>query len=153
MANARNNRKGNANKSTTAQALPKKAPAGNVYVYCAIPNGMTFSTPAGAVTLRGVNAATLVQTDGGRALSAGKFGVNAVSASDWEYISTAYADMDVIRNGLIFEARSQDAGNTEAHEKQDVPTGAEQASIEDMTQDAQQAGLDPSQYVTAAAGV
>lgn len=152
MATARNNRRGNTNKATT-RVLPKKAPAGNVYVYCAIPNGMTFSTPAGAVTLRGVNAATLVQTDGGRALSAGKFGINAVSAADWEYISTAYADMDVLKNGLIFVAQAQDAGNAEAHEKQDIPTGAEQASIEDMTQDAQQAGLDPSQYVTAAAGV
>lgn len=151
MANARGKRTGK-NVNTNAKPLPKTAPAGNIYVYCGIPNGIRFSTPAGEVFLKGVNTATLVQTDGGRALSAGKYGINPVSTEAWNYIKKAYAEMAAIKNGLIFAETAQDKGNEEAQERQNIPTGAEQANIEDMTQEAEQAGLDPSQFVTAASG-
>lgn len=97
----------------------------SVFVYCGIPQGMTFMAGGNPVTFLGVNSAKLVMA-GGADLEHGKFGVTKVEKTIWEEVKKVYGNTDMFKNGVIFAADNIDKGDDEAAEKQEVKVGTEQ---------------------------
>ncbi|MEX3614573.1 MAG: hypothetical protein VB141_12670 [Burkholderia gladioli] len=114
-----------------------------VKVYCKLPNGMQYILPDGRrVRLIGMygDERLPLQVSGlpGRDSFMG-FGVTTVDAQDWEQIVKDHGKSAAHVNGLIFAAKNERSGGSEAREKEGEKTGLEpydpQAHPEDKTVD------------------
>jgi hypothetical protein len=94
--------------SAVAVAKPKATPkkSGDVQVYCKLPHGIKFQTPAGEITLAGSSSSNLV----------GGFGVTAVPKAAWEYVEGIYGKTKMFESGVIFSSEKASYGNDKAEE-------------------------------------
>ncbi|MCA7902864.1 hypothetical protein LGM39_26185 [Burkholderia cepacia] len=119
-----------------------------VKVYCKLPNGMQYILPDGRrVRLIGMygDERSPLQVSGlpGRDSFMG-FGVTTVDADDWEQIVKDHGKSAAHVNGLIFSAKDERSGGSEAREKEGEKTGLEpydpQAHPEDKSKDGTASG-------------
>lgn len=108
-----------------AGRLSNSPGAGNVYVYCGIPQGLIFRLGDEQHTFHGVNTSKLVAANG-EDLAHGKFGINACKEEVWNEIKRLYGDMTVFQSGLLYASENMADGDDEALDKQDIKTGVEQ---------------------------
>lgn len=125
------------------EATQEKKVSKPVKVYCKLPNGIRYDLPDGRrVRLVGMygDERSPLQVSGlqGRDAILG-FGVTMVEAEDWEQIVKDHGKSDAHVNGLIFAAKDDKSGISEAREKEGEKTGLEpydpQAHPEDKTTD------------------
>lgn len=114
-----------------------------VKVYCKLPHGIQYILPNGnRVRLKGFygDERSPLQVSGlpGRDTFLG-FGQTFVEAEDWEQIVKDHGKSAAHVNGLIFAAKDERSGQSEAREKEGQKTGLEpydpQAHPEDKTKD------------------
>lgn len=100
-----------------------------VKVYCKLPNGIRYDLPDGRrVRLSGFygDERSPLQVSGlpGRDTVMG-FGVTMIEADDWEQIVKDHGKSAAHMNGLIFAAKDDKSGASEAREKEEEKTGLE----------------------------
>ena len=87
----------------TAEVKEKAAGSDMVTVACGIPMGLKLNLPSGDVLLQGAPMSHIVSAIKGVGyLPAGKFGLTAIKASQWEEILAKYGKYDFIVNGVVF---------------------------------------------------
>ena len=117
--------KNNGEAPVKGNRLPNQPGAGNVYVFCGIPQGLIFRLGDKQITFSGVNSSKLVAANGAD-LAHGKFGINPCTEEDWNEIQRLYGEMAVFKSGLLYASNNMADGDDEAVDKQDIPTGVEQ---------------------------
>lgn len=130
------------------EATQEKKVSKPVKVYCKLPNGIRYDLPDGRrVRLVGMygDERSPLQVSGlqGRDSVLG-FGVTTIDAEDWDQILKDHGKSDAHVNGLIFAAKDDRSGTSEAREKEGEKTGLEpydpQAHPEDKTKDGTKSG-------------
>jgi hypothetical protein len=119
-----------------------------VRVYCKLPHGIQYLLPNGKrVRLKGFygDERSALQVSGlpGRDTFFG-FGTTLVDAEDWEQIVKDHGKSVAHKNGLIFTAKDERSGQSQAREHETEKTGLEpydpQAHPEDKSADGTRKG-------------
>lgn len=121
--------KRNANSTSQTAGAPAAAP-GLVTVYCALPNGLSFTLPDGReLTFNGANTPRGMV----RVLTAGRYGMTpGIAADDWEWIRKHYGEAAYFTAvpPLLFAEADPRNGDAQAREVlDDVTTGMEQVDV------------------------
>lgn len=107
------NEKADASKTEekTIAVKEKAASDGMVTVACGIPMGLKLDLTSGEVILAGAPMSHIVSAVKGVGyLPAGKYGLTAIKASQWDEILAKYGKYDFIVNGVVFaKERAEEA--------------------------------------------
>lgn len=103
---------------TTAKVKEKAASSNMVTVACGIPMGLKLNLPSGDIVLSGAPMSHIVSAVKGVGyLPAGKYGLTAVTASQWDEILAKYGKYDFIVNGVVFAKENAEEAIEIAKEK------------------------------------
>lgn len=114
------NEKADASKTEekTAEVKEKAAGSNMVTVACGIPMGLKLNLPSGDILLNGAPMSHIVSAIKGVGfLPAGKFGLTAITESQWEEVLAKYGKYDFIVNGTVFAKKDADETIAVAKEK------------------------------------
>ena len=105
-----------------------------ILIGCKLPNGLVISHPnpefKSSVELKGLHSSKLVARDGSPAAT---FVTTEVDLELWDAWKLAYRDYAPLKNGSIFEARTEQEAKQKANERSKEKTGFEGMSKEALS--------------------
>lgn len=120
MAGRRTKKAGNA---PAVQGTPVQA-TGPVFVCSHLARGVRFDMPDGRkVTITGVNDVLRGKEHGKLIVGGGVY--TKMAADDWEYISKKYADLTMVKKGMIYVERNARNARAAIKERSELRNGFE----------------------------